>query len=1065
MGLLSTRFLATLALLLALPMEAQESSVFQRRMELPARKGPKASSGHDRADLRRDWNLLWFGAQADPAYLDSKNQLAGRERVRWAHLFPGGPKALLAVAGSPGTASSASGTWVNLGPTSNLTTASFPDVDSGRPVAVAAHPSTNTLYLATSGGGVFRCTNADVTTNGDWIWNPITDGLPASGSSGNVAVGAMAMSPADPAVLYLGMGDPFDAEGRGFFKSPDGGTTWTAATGLGNATRSQTILPVNASLIFWGTNDGLKMSSNGGASFTPVTLGGAATGKIWAAQKFSSSDLVCSVQPAPPAGSTTYGAGVIHFSSNGGSTWTAANITGVSFAIGRITIATAGDGSTAYAILEDTTSSSPTVGRGVLKSTDKGLTWTWTAAPTASGGLFQGTGGNMTGDGGQGWYNHCLAVDPNNASRLFVGSNLALYRSLDSGSTWSQMTHWLGSGHVYAHADFHATAWSASGSTLFVANDGGLAVVRDPFATTIPTGPTGNSGTTSVVTFLDNRRNKGLVSHLVYSIGSSTAANPPDSKWRVTMGLQDNGTRVRQPNAPGGLLIGTEGTFEDMIGGDGLGTLIHPANGNLMLGSTQYVGIFKSVDGGATFNESDSGITETNNKNLAPFGTKLVPGDQANIIYTSTNGKVYKSIDFGGSWTVLSTLGLPAPLDTSTTGATTNLYIRNLNAAANDPNALGIAANQSRVYLTYTGGSSWTQAGALPGSQSYLSYLWFDRANSATVYVASVAPVATANHLWKSSNGGVSWAAIDGTATTSNGLPFGIPVHVVQTDPLNAATVYAGTDFGVYVSSNGGSSWTRFGNGLPLVATRDLYVAPDGSFLRAATFGRGVWEAQLPVGPVVSLDKTSFTLNPSVGTTLTATVTNFTADNKVNWTVSAGGGTLLPAQTASGVATIYTAPATPGIYTVTAASNELPSSTASATVNVYTAAAVTVSVTPTAKVLMTGASATFTATVTNAPSSAVTWSASGGTITTGGVYTAPAVPGTYTITATSIWPNTTPGTASVVVKTLDLNGDGTLDLRDLLTFAKYYNSANATCDLNGDGLVDDADLAILLAGL
>ena len=1051
MGLFCTRILATLVLLLALPLEAQlPTNPVLRRRALPARVGPNAMSGHDRADLRHEWDLFWFGGKLSPDYMDFKNRAAAAEVQKWGHLLPkvqtGGAQGAQALAAIQTAAGSGGVTWSNLGPTTNVTDASWTSIDSGRPVAIVPHPTTTTtLYLATSGGGVFKCTNADLNAAGDWTWTPMTDALPASGSGGNVSIGAMAIS-ADGGTLFVGAGDPFDAEGRGFYKSPDGGATWTAATGLGVATRSYAILPLTTTRILWGTNDGLKISNDGGATFTAAT-GGPAAGSVWTVRKFSATELACSVKPAS-AGA----AGQIYTSNDSGATWILATVSGASFPMGRITLAAAGDGTTAFGIVEDTTTSSTVVAKGVLKSADKGATWTWVAAPTIGGGLFQGP----SGDGGQGWYNHALGVDPSNANRLVVGANLALYRSMDGGASWTQLTHWTGNGHPYTHADNHATAWS--GGTLFVANDGGLAILRDPWRATVPT-------TTEDLGFVDNRRNKGLATHLLYSVGSTTASTPADSKWRVTMGLQDNGTRVRQGS---GAALQTSGSFEDQIGGDGFGTLIHPTNGDLMLGSLYYTRIYKSTNGGATqFSPSSAGITESNDKNLAPFSPKIVPGDagRPNTVYTSTNGKVYQSLDFGGSWSVLSTSGLPAPLDTSVTGATTNLFIRNLNAARGDANALGITGNQSRVYLSYNGGSSWTQAAALPGSSSSLSYLWFDRTSSTTLYVASVAPVATANHLWKSTNGGGSWTAIDGSASTSNGFPFGIPVHVVQTDPLNAATIYAGTDFGVYVSGNGGTSWTRFGSGLPLVATRDLYVAPDGTFLRAATFGRGVWEAQLPVGPVVSLDKTTFNLNPSASTTLTATVTNFATDNKVNWTVSTGGGTETPTQTASGVATTYTAPATPGIYTVTAASNELSSSTASATVNVYTAAAVAVSVTPTTKTLITGGTVTFAAIVTNAPSQAVTWTASSGTITSGGVYTAPATPGTYTITATSIWPNTTPGTASVAVKTLDLNGDGSVDLRDLLTIAKSYNTANATCDLNGDGLVDDADLAILLAGL
>ncbi|WP_257306734.1 dockerin type I domain-containing protein [Geothrix campi] len=863
---------------------AQEGNPAERRRNLPYRQSPHALGGHDRADLRRDWNLFWFSGKPSPDYLDYKNRLAGQETRIWApkHLQITSGSALPdALATGP---SGVGGTWTNLGPFSQLTSTT-PDIDSGRPVAIVPHPTAPTLYLATSGGGVFRCDNADPAASGDWTWYSVTDALPASSGGGNVAVGALAMSPASPTTLYLGAGDFFDAEGRGFFKTTDGGTTWTAApiSSLGTATRSYAILPLDASRILWATNDGLKISTDGGSSFVTAT-GGPATDQVWSLQKLTASDLLCSVEVTNGSTST----GSIYYSSNAGASWTLATLPSLSFTPGRITIRAAGDGATAYAILEDpTNASSSKVARGVLKSIDKGVTWTWQAAPTVSGGLFQGTGPDMTTDGGQGWYNHGLAVDPNNPLRIFVGANLALYRSSDGGQSWVQLTHWYGSGHVYAHADFHATAWSPDGSMLYVANDGGLAVVRDPFRATIPT-------TSYDLGFLDNRRNKGLASHMVYNVGSTTATSPSDSKWRVSLGLQDNGTRLRQPTTPGGTLTSTEGVFEDEIGGDGFATVFHPGDGTQVLGSIYYTDIYRSTNGGGTFGESISGITEANNKDLAPFAPKLVPGDIAHpaVVYTSTNGKVYQSTAFGASWVAMGTGGLPAPLNMSSTTTTTELFIRNLAASPSNANTLGIAANQSRVYLTTNAGSSWSKAAALPGTGASLSCIAFDPASTATVYVGSVATNATANHLWKSTNGGASWTAID----TGAGFPFGIPVHVVKPDPVTAQKVYAGTDFGVYVSSNGGSTWSRFGSNLPLVAVRDLYVAPDGSFLRAATYGRGVWEIR-------------------------------TAQN------------------------------------------------------------------------------------------------------------------------------------------LDLNGDGVVDLRDLLFFAKYYGTANATCDLNGDGVVDDKDLTLLLAGL
>lgn len=1066
MGFSPSRSLTTLSLLLALPLGAQ--ALGQLRRDLPGRENPALEGKEaDRPDLRRDWNLWWFGGKLSPAYLDYKNRVAAREMKHWGALLPkaAGTNALPAIIGAAAAPSGTGGTWTSLGPTANLTDSTWPDHDSGRPSAIAVDPASNTLYLATSGGGMWKCANADPSATGDWTWTSMTDGLPNASSSGNVSVGALTLSPADAQVVYLGLGDAFDAEGRGFYKSTDGGTTWTESTGIGAQTRSYQILALDANVVLWGTNDGLKRSTNGGTSFAAVT-GGPATGEAWSIQAFSTTDLICSVVDSS-------GLGRIYYSSDAGATWAPTPLSGLGTDTtpGRITLAAVPNGTQGYAeaeaITTDPTSGTVTkdvVGRGVFSTSDKGHSWTWKAAPTISGGLFQSADPGMSSDGGQAWYNHAIAVDPANGNHLIMGANLAMYRSLDGGATWQQMTQWYGSGHVYSHADFHTTA--TKGGIIYVGNDGGLSIFKDPWIATIPTkNPT--------LTFVDSTRNLGLATHLVYNVGSTTATNVADGKYRISLGLQDNGTRLRQPTTAGAPLTETDGTFEDRIGGDGFGTVIHPTDGNQILGSLYYTDIYRATDGGATytsFKESITGITEIQNpktaSNFAPFQPRLVLGDTAHpdTVYTATNGTVYQSTNFGSSWTGLGRTGLPAAGTSSTSDPADALYIRNIGAAANDPNALGIAANQGRVFLSYNGGSTWTQAARLTNNGSYTSAIWFDRTNAKTVYVASVVPDATKNHLWKTTNGGTSWTPLDGSATASNGLPFGIPVHAVVTDPKDPNTVYAGTDFGVYFSVDGGSNWSRFGSGLPMVAVRDLYIAPDGSFLRAATYGRGVWELQAAAGATVLLDKTTASVLPSGTTTFTAAVQSFKTDNTVNWTVSAGGGSVNPASTASGAATTYTAPATAGLYTVTAASNESPSATTSAKVAVFDPAAVTVTVSPATKTVLVGATFNFNATVANAPDGTVTWAATGGTITSGGVYTAPATAGTYTVTATSAWTSAS-GTATVTVKTRDLNGDGTVDQRDLLFFAKYYGTANATCDLNGDNTVDDLDLALLLGGL
>lgn len=1030
--------------LAACALGAQDLSLGERRRELPARKGPRALSGHDRADARRDWNLFWFGGRPSPEQLDAKGRLAAQEARRWEHTLPRTPGSAFLL-----TPPAVGGTWVNLGPTANLTSANFPDIDSGRPVAVVAHPTVaNTLFLATSGGGVFKCENADPASTSDWTWTPITDGLPYVGASGNISVGAFAVNPANGA-LILGLGDAFDAEGRGIYTSADGGATWVAATGIRDATRVASILPLDANRILVGTNDGLKLSLDGGATFSPVAGALGTTGtQIWSVKKLTATRLIASIA----SGSN----GSIYYSDNAGDSWTLATISGMA-SPGRITLGTSAASSTiAWGMAEDTSSSQ--IGRGLLKTTDGGATWTFVAAPSVSGGLFQGIGNQMSSDGSQAWYNHGFAVDPNNANQVFMGANLALYRTTDGGQNWTQLTHWYGHRHVYAHADFHCSGWSTNGSVLFIGNDGGLAVVRDPFRSSVPTG---SSTVNSDITFIDNTRNKGLTTHLIYNIGSTIASSPADSRHRITLGLQDNGTRVRQPI--GGTTEGS-GIFEDRIGGDGFGTVIHPTNGNLMLGTVYYTQVEKSVDGGASsFSSATTGIAEAGNSGSAPFAPKIALGAAStpDTVYTFVNTKVYKSTNFGDSWTAMGTTGLPA-----------GVVIRNINASRSNPQSVIAALNGGRVAVTYNGGSSWVTSADLTAGGYNTSYVSFNTESDQTLYLASVAENTSKHHLWKSTNGGSSWTPLDGAAGASNGFPFGIPVHVIQNVPGQANHLFAGTDFGVYRSTDGGASWERFGQGLPMVAVRDLYLAPDASFVRAGTYGRGVWEISLASNAVAvaMVPSTAVQVNPGATTTFKATVTN-ASNNQVNWTVSTGGGSVSPTTTAGdGLATTtYTAPATVGTYTVTATSVEDGTKSAATAVNVYNPAAVTVAVTPTAKTLVTGGTHTFTALASNVPSAGTfTWSVSagGGSINAAsGAYTAPATAGTYTVTATSSWSGVT-GTATVTVKTLDMNADTVVDTLDILQMAKRMGSTVpadlAAADLNGDGAIDDADLTLLL---
>ena len=708
---------------------------------------------------------------------------AARERAKWGAKIPSNP--MPATAAEPQAVVEATGmTWVNLGPTKadylSNGGRTLDATDTGRVRNFVTHPTDpNILYVAFSGGGVWK------TTDGGTSWQPLTESL------GSLSTGWLAADPGNANVLYLGLGDPFDGTGIGVVNSTDAGETWSPPVFLGSAqvTTQIMVAPTDGQIVLATTDRGLFRSIDAGASFSPVALptGVAAVPYAWSIAWTGGPNFVVTAEAQ---------GGQIFTSTDNGATWTRASGVAAPTGVSRITVAAApSNRSLLYAVASNPSGDLA----DFFKSTDGGANW---AALGATASRVRYKNANFTAwrpaqlFNTQGWYDQMVVVSPTDPNVVDFGGALHNARTTDGGATWKMTSEWLGRyGLPYVHADSHAAAYDAADS-LYFGTDGGIFKSTDGGAT-----------------FSDSL-NVGIVTHLIYNLASSKA-NPS----AVIGGMQDNGTRVRS---------GSSSVFNQTIGGDGFGCDVNPVQGQWMLGSLYNTRILRSTNGGLTFRSACRGIQECGTE-AAPFFTKIVPweGDPAgNVVYTAANEIVYRSTNYARRWSPLGKAGLP---DTA-------FFIRNLGVAKSNPNVLGVVLNGGRVFLSSDGGASWATTAPLPNHSSSLSYIWFDTADDNVLYVASVAPAPTATHLWKSTDFGASWAAIDG-----GDFPAGVPVNVVKNDPSNPSLLYAGTHLGVYRSPDRGATWVRFGSGLPLVEVTDLYLSSD-SPVRAATFGRGFWE-------------------------------------------------------------------------------------------------------------------------------------------------------------------------------------------------------------------------------
>ena len=664
--------------------------------------------------------------------------------------------------------------------------------------------------------------------------------------------------------------------------------------------------PVNPNVVLVGTEVGLFRSTNGGASYTLVDLPNSAaqlaenvwsivyTGQVGGVSRWALSGVyACAPGALPPEPSlgTIAGAGCaggnpgdLWVSTNAGATWTSRKAAGTlpATAVGRIRLG-AGTPSGAtppatviYAQLGNMDEAA-SAGAGYWRSNDSGLTWV-----PINGSLSNRTSavfgsrdcGDVNVNNQQAWYNTAVAVDPTNNDRVLVGGMLCGLRTLSGTSgapVWENVAHWLpsgGGGNVtggtldYVHADWHQALVVQIGTTIraFAGTDGGL-FYSDTLFGSAPAAPTTNLWTLA---------NRGIVTHLSYSVASGDPAT--GNPFLTYTGMQDNGTRFRDSaTAPT--------TFNQVIGGDGFGAAAGRDTGT---GNTIY---WASVNGRQQFcvpsntnnfcnqgnafaSRTPSALNGCSPADALSFLVRFAPvpaHPTANTFLTATDRGVFRISGTAGTWAPVSGC-MTAP-----GGAAA--YVRNIHASPNFDGLYGAALSGGRFAVTSnctgaTTACTWTVNNPLgfdfngdgtistAERMSYTSMIAFPPGPTGqplgNVFVASsAAPVMqdgttlvpdAMGHLFRTTDRGVTWTPLHG-----NGTGFDLPnvgINVIRYDPADTTnnTLYAGTQLGVYRTTDGGLTWHRYGVGLPMVSVTDLFIGRTGGILRAATFGRGLWE-------------------------------------------------------------------------------------------------------------------------------------------------------------------------------------------------------------------------------
>ncbi|HEY1891438.1 MAG TPA: hypothetical protein VGG63_13580 [Steroidobacteraceae bacterium] len=679
----------------------------------------------------------------------------------------------------------------------------------GRVLAVTGIPADNRhFYFGSVDGGVWATEDAGRT------WQPIFDGQPVG------SIGAIALAPSKPSTIYVGTGEADMrsdiAQGNGVYKSTDGGAHWTHI-GLTDTRQIGRILvdPHDPDLVYvaalghpYGANTqrGVFRSQDGGQHWTRVLFENANTGAVDLAFKPGDPKTLYAAlwqtrRPPwnvyPPSNGPGSGVYVSH---DGGDHWSQIVGHGLPTSPGRIGLAVSpASPDRVYALADG-----PPNQGGMYRSDDSGANWRHVSPDDRIW--------------GRGWYFCSPTADPADADRLYVMNTIVL-ESQDGGA------HFIALKGDPTGDDFH-TLWidPTNSERRILGSDQGAQVTLDG-------GKTWSSWYNQPTAQMYHVSTDNRFPYWVYGSQQDSGAAALPSRTASFDGITMEQFHEVTPGGENGM-IAPDPNDPDKVYGD-------------------------AADAGPSVEMLDRKTNQV--RDLSPMlaypwdhyrSTWTMPlvfskRDPKTLYFSSQ--RLFSTDDGGKHWTPISPdltrrdPGTPSNLDPTTAKDDFHVGKRRgvIYSIAPSPlsaNTIWVGTDDGLVWRTDDSGAHWTQitpAAMTPWSkvggielshfQPGVAYMAIDRhrLNDDTPYI------------YRTRDDGKSWTRID------SGIPRGSFVNVVREDPVRPGLLYAGTEFGIYVSFDDGANWQSLQQSLPITSVRDIDV--HGSDLVIATHGRGFW--------------------------------------------------------------------------------------------------------------------------------------------------------------------------------------------------------------------------------